>query len=174
MCGIAGWYDEKLRLKEQETVIQKMSASIARRGPDDSGVYMNEPICLIHRRLAVIDVEHGRQPLVKNHNNRTCAIVYNGELYNTPELRAELCLSGYTFSTDSDTEVVLAAFMRWGQECVYKLNGIFAFAVYDEDKKSLFLARDRIGVKPFFFYLINPIDNGSNNVSLILVHFIRR
>ncbi len=155
MCGIAGWYDEKLRLKEQETVIQKMSASIARRGPDDSGVYMNESICLIHRRLAVIDVEHGRQPLVKNHNNRTCAIVYNGELYNTPELRAELCLSGYTFSTDSDTEVVLAAFMRWGQECVYKLNGIFAFAVYDEDKKSLFLARDRIGVKPFFFYRYN-------------------
>ena len=152
MCGIAGWYDKNKDLGSQEKTIKNMSNTMMRRGPDDDGIYLNNPVCLIHRRLAVIDVENGRQPMVKNHNNRTCAIAYNGELYNTSELRSELLSYGYTFSTQSDTEVVLASFMRWGSDCVYKLNGIFAFAIYDEDKKTLFIARDRIGVKPLFFF----------------------
>lgn len=152
MCGIAGWFDSNRNLNDERKTVNAMSESLSRRGPDDSGIFLKRSLCLMHRRLAVIDVENGRQPMVKNHNNRTCIIVYNGELYNTYELRAELKAQGYTFSTSSDTEVVLASYMKWGKECIYKLNGIFAFAVWDDDEKKLFIARDRIGVKPFFFY----------------------
>ena len=155
MCGIAGWYDTEKNLRDESTTINRMSESLSRRGPDDSGIYFNNPICLIHRRLAVIDVENGVQPMTKCHNERTCTIVYNGELYNTVELRNELKAVGFTFSTSSDTEVVLASYMKWGEDCVYKLNGIFAFAVWNEDEKKLFIARDRIGVKPLFFYKYN-------------------
>ena len=155
MCGIAGWYDNKKNLKDEIITINRMSESLSRRGPDDSGVYFNNPVCLIHCRLAVIDVENGTQPMTKCHNESTCTIVYNGELYNTDELRSELKGAGFTFSTSSDTEVVLASYMKWGEDCVYKLNGIFAFAVWNEDEKKLFIARDRIGVKPLFFYEYN-------------------
>lgn len=155
MCGIAGWYDIKKNLRDESITIDRMSESLSRRGPDDSGVYFNNPVCLMHRRLAVIDVENGTQPMTKCHNERTCTIVYNGELYNTDELRNELKGAGFTFSTSSDTEVVLAAYMKWGEDCVYKLNGIFAFAVWNEDEKKLYIARDRIGVKPLFFYEYN-------------------
>ena len=109
-------------------------------------------MCLIHRRLAVIDVENGRQPMTERHKDKICTIAYNGELYNTAEIREELISHGYEFSTKSDTEVVLSSYMEWGEKCVDKLNGIFAFGVYDENEKTLFLARDRIGVKPLFFY----------------------
>ncbi len=152
MCGIAVWYDTSTNLKNEETTITDMLHTMVRRGPDDRGVYINHPVCLMHHRLAVIDPENGRQPMTKNHNNRTCTIVYNGELYNTAELRRELCSYGFNFATNSDTEVVLSAYMKWGKDCVYQLNGIFAFVVFDEDEKTLFAARDRIGVKPLFFY----------------------
>ena len=157
MCGIAGWFDKRVKFEEQSKIIDDMSKTLERRGPDDGGVYINSPVCLIHRRLAVIDPENGRQPMIKKHNNRTCSIAYNGELYNTSEIRDELISNGYVFDTKTDTEVVLASYMCWGDKCVEKLNGIFAFAVYDEEKRTLFLARDRIGVKPLFFY---EYDNG--------------
>ena len=157
MCGIAGWFDKRVKFEEQTKTIDNMSKTLERRGPDDGGVYINSPVCLIHRRLAVIDPENGRQPMIKKHNNRTCSIAYNGELYNTSEIRDELISNGYVFDTKTDTEVVLASYMCWGDKCVEKLNGIFAFAVYDEEKRTLFLARDRIGVKPLFFY---EYDNG--------------
>lgn len=157
MCGIAGWFDENRNLYDNKSAIEAMSETMKRRGPDDNGVFLGENICLIHRRLAVIDVENGRQPMTKSHNGKTCHIVYNGELYNTAELRQELFLHNFSFATHSDTEVVLAAYMRWGADCVYKLNGIFAFAIWDEDEKRLFIARDRIGVKPFFYY---PYEKG--------------
>lgn len=151
MCGIAGWFDNGRNLENERETINRMSKSLSRRGPDDSGIYLKNPICLIHRRLSVIDIENGNQPMTKCHNGRICTIAYNGELYNTDELRNELKNSGYTFSTSSDTEVVLSSYMKWGNECVYRLNGIFAFAVWDEDEHKLYMARDRIGVKPFFF-----------------------
>ncbi len=157
MCGIAGWYDRTVDMHEQKQVLDKMSLTLSRRGPDDNGIYIHQPVAMIHRRLAVIDVENGRQPMTKTHQNRTFSIVYNGELYNTPELREQLVSFGYTFQTSSDTEVVLASYMKWGKDCVYRLNGIFAFAVFDEETHQLFLARDRIGVKPLFFY---AYDNG--------------
>ena len=152
MCGIAGWYDDSVSFSGQKKIIRAMSESLERRGPDDQGAVVIGPVCLIHRRLAVIDVENGRQPMLKIQGKRSCCIVYNGELYNTSELREELSSLGYHFSTQSDTEVVLTAYLCWGGHCVEKLNGIFAFAVYDSESRSLFLARDRIGVKPLFFY----------------------
>ncbi len=152
VCGIAGWFDKKINFTDKEKIISDMSKTLARRGPDDSGVYVKPPVCLIHRRLAVIDVENGRQPMTKRHKDKICTIAYNGELYNTAEIREELISHGYEFSTKSDTEVVLSSYMEWGEKCVDKLNGIFAFGVYDENEKTLFLARDRIGVKPLFFY----------------------
>ena len=152
MCGIAGWYDKNIRFKEHKRTIISMSESIGRRGPDDAGIYVSEPVCLIHRRLAVIDVENGRQPMHLKKAEKHCTIVYNGELYNTQELREELKEYGFCFSTKSDTEVVLASYECWGSRCLEKLNGIFAFAVYDNMNHTLFLARDRIGVKPLFYH----------------------
>lgn len=152
MCGIAGWFEKGKDFDKQKKIITRMSESISRRGPDDEGVFFDKNICLIHRRLAVIDIENGRQPMTKKHGSRTCTIVYNGELYNSAELREELRSLGYDFFTKSDTEVLLSAYMCWGGNCTEKLNGIFAFAVYDHERQNLFLARDRMGVKPLFIY----------------------
>ncbi len=155
MCGIAGWYDKSLNMREADDILREMSVSMKRRGPDDSGIFIENSISLIHRRLAVIDVENGKQPMTKNTGEDSYTIVYNGELYNTSELREELKQNGYSFKTNSDTEVVLTSYIHWGKDCVYKLNGIFAFAVWDGKNRQLFLARDRIGVKPLFFYEYN-------------------
>ncbi len=157
MCGIAGWFDRSVNFMKQKKTIKRMSQSLSNRGPDDSGIYVDDDVCLIHRRLAVIDVENGRQPMTRVRKNNTCTIVYNGEIYNTAEVREELISFGFEFSTKSDTEVVLASYMLWGEECVHRLNGIFAFAIMDKSRGQLFLARDRIGVKPLFFY---PYDKG--------------
>lgn len=152
LCGIAGWYDKDLEMKDASAILERMSESLRRRGPDDSGSFIGECIGLVHRRLAVIDVENGRQPMTAKAQGGGCTIVYNGELYNTEELRAELTAAGETFLTRSDTEVVLRSYMRWGEGCCERLNGIFAFAVWDSSERRLFIARDRIGVKPFFYY----------------------
>lgn len=133
-------------------MLTDMAGSMVRRGPDEGGIFADETVCLLHRRLAVVDVENGRQPMSAVHDERRAVIVYNGELYNAPELKEELTSLGFAFGTHSDTEVVLNAYLCWGGGCVEKLNGIFAFAVYDCQRKQLFLARDRVGVKPLFFY----------------------
>ena len=155
MCGIAGWFDKHRDLREQKLIIDRMSESLGSRGPDDSGTMTKDHICLIHRRLAVIDVENGAQPMTKQRGADSYTIVYNGELYNTSELRAELISLGWSFSTKSDTEVVLTAYMHWGESCSEHLNGIFAFGIWDRSREKLFLSRDRIGVKPLFFYQYN-------------------
>ncbi len=157
MCGIAGWYDREQNLRESEHILNKMSESLKRRGPDSSGIWMEEHIALVHRRLAVIDLTGGQQPMTKGFGRKKCTIVYNGELYNTAELREELKSRGMQFDTHSDTEVVLGAYLYWGEHCITRLNGIFAFAVWDHREHTLLLARDRIGVKPLFYYLY---DNG--------------
>lgn len=154
MCGIAGWLDKHKDLSEQLTVINKMSETLTKRGPDENGVYIaeNRDACLIHRRLIVIDPKTGCQPMSSKTVKGKYTVVYNGELYNTDELRNELKQYGYVFKGHSDTEVLLVSYIHWGEECVKKLNGIFAFAVYNEKEQALFLARDRIGVKPLFYY----------------------
>ena len=149
MCAIAGI----LGLSAPQTAIDTMKKTMRRRGPDDFGVYTDGDTTLLHARLTVIDPVGGTQPMTLCWNNETYTIIYNGELYNTPELRRELEALGHSFSGHSDTEVLLHSYAQWGRGCVHKLNGIFAFAVWEQNSGSLFLARDRIGVKPLFYSL---------------------
>ena len=152
MCGIAGWFDKTNNLNKHQHIIDNMSLSLANRGPDEDGIFMRKNLCLIHRRLSIIDIESGKQPMTKAYKGKICTIVYNGEIYNSPEIMSELRSKGFSFFGHSDTEVVLTAYLCWGTKCVEKLNGIFAFAIWDDDEQRLFLARDRIGVKPLFYY----------------------
>ncbi len=146
MCGIAGMVGSFDR-REMEPAFLKMQAVLGRRGPDGRGTAYFEGAALIHDRLAVMDPERGAQPMAFGEHT----MVYNGEIYNTPELRAELAALGHTFEGSSDTEVLLHAFAQWGEACLERLNGIYAFAVWDSRQRRLFLARDRMGVKPLFY-----------------------
>lgn len=148
MCGIAGWVSFEEDVREKRDALQAMSATLAQRGPDDQGICLAPAAGLVHRRLAVVDIAGGRQPMAEG----DCTIVYNGELYNTEDIRRELLGLGWTFRGHSDTEVLLKAFVQWGEGCLERLSGIYAFAVWDAGSRRLFAARDRVGVKPFFFY----------------------
>ena len=147
MCGIAGQLSPQGLLRRQPGFYQHVLESMTRRGPDQEGTYLDAACALLHRRLSVIDPDRGLQPMTIN----GVAIVYNGELYNAPELRRELQALGDEFQTASDTEVLLRAYLRWGDVCPKKLNGIFAFAIYEPNRRRLFLARDPMGVKPLFY-----------------------
>lgn len=151
MCGIAGWVDFNKDLSNYKNVIENMSDTLKLRGPDNHGYYERTHVLLAHRRLIVVDPEGGIQPMVKKVSGKDYSLVYNGELYNTEDLRKELYNKGYSFTSYSDTEVLLTSYICWGKDCVNKLNGIFAFAVYDDSKKSIFIARDHLGVKPLFY-----------------------
>ena len=155
MCGIAGWIERDSNMAERSKVLRAVSESLERRGPDENGTYINGDTALIHRRLAVIDRENGKQPMTARHGDANYVIVYNGELYNSAELREELKADGFHFRGHSDTEVVLKAYIKYGVRCGERLNGIFAFAVFNTRERSLFLCRDRIGVKPLFYYEYN-------------------
>lgn len=151
MCGITGWVDWEQDLSQERDVLAAMMKTLEARGPDAAGMYIRNHVAFGHRRLSVVDPANGAQPMTRKRDGNTYVITYNGELYNTPELRRELESRGYGFSTNCDTEVLLTAYMEWGPGCVEKLNGIFAFGVWDEKEQQLFLARDRIGVKPLFY-----------------------
>ncbi|KEO84635.1 asparagine synthase (glutamine-hydrolyzing) [Tumebacillus flagellatus] len=151
MCGITGWLDWQRDLTEQGAVVTAMADTLKRRGPDAGGQWLSPRVGLAHRRLIVIDPNGGLQPMVCSVGGRAFAITYNGELYNFLDLRRELEGRGHVFESRSDTEVLLRAYIEWGPACVEKLNGIFAFAIWDEGEQQLFLARDHIGVKPLFY-----------------------
>ena len=153
MCGIVGFtnYDGNMRNEEAQRVLTNMNNTLAKRGPDESGIYIKEDICIAHRRLIVIDPEGGKQPMICKYLGNTYVITYNGQIYNTKELRKTLIDSGFTFEGHCDTEVLLKAFIYYGYNVVNHLNGIFAFAIWNEGKKELFLARDHFGVKPLFY-----------------------
>lgn len=147
MCAIAGILELPASEKTQIAMLETMR----RRGPDGSGVYTHEDLCLLHTRLAIIDPTGGSQPMVLDWGNERYVISYNGELYNTQQLRQELLALGHSFYGHSDTEVLLHAYAQWGEAVLEKCNGIFAFAVLHESSGQVFLARDRIGVKPLFY-----------------------
>ena len=149
MCGIAGMID----LRYDEEIINAMLSTMKRRGPDSNGAYLSERCALLHSRLSVIDPSNGQQPMFLEWGIEQYCIVYNGELYNTFEIRNALIRLGHQFDTQTDTEVVLHAYAQWGHQALDKLNGIFAFAIWEAQKKRLFLSRDRIGVKPLFYKL---------------------
>lgn len=147
MCAIAGI----LNLPSNPEIMDSMLQTMGRRGPDGSGCHCHEHICLLHTRLSIIDPSGGAQPMIYDQGNARYVISYNGEIYNTDEIRQELLALGHTFYGHSDTEVVLHGFAQWKEAVLEKLNGIFAFAIVEEHSGKVFLARDRIGVKPLFY-----------------------
>ena len=145
MCGIAGFIDKAKMVAD----LEKMTACIRRRGPDDSGLFFEDGIALGHRRLSIIDLsDAGHQPMQFQH----LISIFNGEIYNYKEVQQDLKKEGYTFSSSSDTEVMMKAFHCWGPECVNRFIGMFAIAIYDKEAKALYLFRDRAGVKPLYYY----------------------
>jgi asparagine synthase (glutamine-hydrolysing) len=159
MCGIAGWIDFDRDLTAQRRLMLTAVEALRRRGPDDSGLWLSAHAALGHRRLAVIDPAGGRQPMAADEDRPEgpTVLVYSGEVYNFQELRAELAGLGHVFRTRSDTEVVLHAYRQWGADCAGHLNGMFAFAVWDAARESLLLVRDRLGVKPLYYF---PLPHG--------------
>ncbi|MBO5891408.1 MAG: asparagine synthase (glutamine-hydrolyzing) [Oscillospiraceae bacterium] len=149
MCAIAGI----IGLPMDDSIVSNMLSTMRRRGPDAQGSYIDRDCCLLHSRLTVIDPEGGVQPMHLCWQGKEYTIVYNGELYNTEELRQELKILGHEFQSHSDTEVLLHAYAQWQNDVLDKLNGIFAFAIWEHGERKLFLARDRMGVKPLFFKL---------------------
>ena len=170
MCGIAGWVNFSESLKSNSKTIKKMTDILERRGPDSEGIYESENVLLGHRRLIVVDPEGGEQPMIKIINGNKYVLVYNGELYNTEELRKSLLEEGYFFDSYSDTEVLLMSYIAWGINCIKKFNGIFAFAIYDEEKEQVFLARDQMGVKPLFYSINNKNIIFASEIKAILAN----
>ena len=146
MCGINGIFS--IAQFDKSELIKKMNNRISHRGPDNMGVYLSENIALGHSRLSIVDLtSNGNQPLVSN--DKRYVLVFNGEIYNFKEIRKEL---NYSFKTKTDSEVVLAAFIKWGEKCLLKLNGMFAFTIWDNLERKLFIARDRLGIKPLYYF----------------------
>ena len=155
MCGITGWVDFEADLSGQRTLTQAMTDTMACRGPDAEGMWLDRHVALGHRRLAIIDLEGGRQPMsVEDDGHAAAVLTYSGEVYNFHELRTELAGRGHRFQTSSDTEVVLHAYLEWGDSFVDHLNGMYAFAIWDTRKQELLLVRDRMGIKPLYYHAL--------------------
>src|SRR5580698_4716935 len=153
MCGIAGIVSAQSGDRIDAETIHRMCQSIVHRGPDDEGLFVKDGTGLGMRRLSIIDVAGGHQPVFNE--DRSIWVVYNGEIYNFPELRRDLEARGHRFSTHTDTEVIVHLYEEMGAECVQKLRGMFAFALWDERRSRLLLARDRLGKKPLHYALAN-------------------
>ena len=152
MCGMTGWVDFSRDLTRERTVIEAMTETMVCRGPDAAGTWIQRDVALGHRRLAVIDLAGGAQPMVVSTPSGDVAMVYTGEVYNFTELRHELVAKGHSFETSSDTEVVLRGYLQWGEALADRLNGMYAFAIWDSRERKLVMIRDRMGVKPLYFY----------------------
>ena len=155
MCGIVGFVNFKQVLTKHKNVLLNMNSSLINRGPDEDGYYIKEHVALAHKRLIVIDPEGGKQPMVEQLSENEYVIVYNGQIYNTKELRQTLEENGFTFKGHSDTEVLLKSYIYYGKNVVHHLNGIFAFAIWDQKNEELFIARDHFGIKPLFYTMQN-------------------
>jgi asparagine synthase (glutamine-hydrolysing) len=173
MCGICGKLEFDQESKVAPSLVRQMADAIAHRGPDDEGYYINGQVGLGFRRLSIIDLSGGHQPL--SNEDASIWIVFNGEIYNYQELRALLLSKGHIFKTHSDTEVIVHLYEEYGRECVQKLRGMFAFAIWDSVRKCLFLARDRVGIKPLYYYLDkNFLSFGSEMKAMLIDPAVRR
>ncbi|QCH26503.1 asparagine synthase (glutamine-hydrolyzing) [Clostridium tyrobutyricum] len=170
MCGIAGWVNLKEDISKYRDVLVKMTNTLKDRGPDDEGYYLSQNALLGHRRLVVVDPSGGAQPMSKSINGSKYIIVYNGELYNTEDVRKSLLKEGYSFESYSDTEVLLTSYIQWGTDCVKHINGIYAFAVWDESRDELFMVRDPLGVKPLFYTVKNNSLIFGSEIKTLLAH----
>jgi asparagine synthase (glutamine-hydrolysing) len=168
MCGIVGIYNSQLNTSDNISLVKKMLSLIRYRGPDESGIYVNSQVTLGSVRLSIIDLVAGQQPL--STPDQKYWIVFNGEIFNYPELRSELEKKGIHFQTLSDTEVLLQAFIRWGTDCLCRMNGQFAFAIWNNEKKELFLARDRVGIRPLFYTFVNDTCIFGSEIKSILAY----
>lgn len=166
MCGIAGVFDEVHHLENQNIIFDNMIKSMKHRGPNDEGIYLDEHAVLMHTRLAIVDIECGKQPMQRD----GYVIVYNGECYNTNELRNQLIHEGAVFQTNSDTEVVLMSYIYYKEKCLSMINGIFSFAIYNTKEKTLFLARDPMGVKPLFYTFVDNTFLFASEIKTLLAH----
>ena len=159
MCGIAGFLSYTTNYNDYSThyysLLERMIETMKMRGPNESGIFLSDHVCFAHARLSIIDLKTGQQPMTIRRNDINYHLVYNGELYNMPELRTELQNKGVHFETTSDTEVLLMMYIQYGISFLERLNGIFAFAIYDEGKELVYLARDHFGVKPLYFTKVN-------------------
>jgi len=171
MCGIAGWIDWNNNAREyREGIVREMTRTLTPRGPDAEGFITAGNAALGHRRLIVVDPTGGAQPMDITWQGKRAFLVYNGELYNTEEIRADLLTQGHEFTGYSDTEVLLRSYLSWGKDCVKRFNGIYAFAIWDDKEQALFCARDRMGVKPFFYA---PVPGGwvfGSELKAVLTH----
>ncbi len=167
MCGICGFTLGPADVDGAAGLVESMALTLAHRGPDGAGVWRDERVALGHRRLSIIDLSSGDQPMV---GSGGCVLAFNGEIYNYIELRQELQAAGRRFATSSDTEVLLAAYEAWGPECVERLGGMFAFALYDPARRRLLLARDRLGKKPLFYAMLDGRLLFGSEIKALLAH----
>ena len=163
MCGIVGFVSQK---GEKGIIIKKMTDKLIHRGPDEEGFYIDENIALGHRRLSIIDLDNGKQPI----SNKKFVVIFNGEIYNYMELKAELIEKKYKFETDSDTEILLHGYEEWGNNLPEKLRGMFAFTIWDKENKTLFCARDNFGIKPLYYYKNEDVFMFASEIKAFLEH----
>lgn len=170
MCGLIGWINTQRNISTEKDIMEKMTNTLSKRGPDSFGIYSSQHALLGHRRLTVVDPEGGGQPMIKTIGDNIYVIIYNGELYNTEEIRSKLKARGHVFKSYSDTEVLLTAYIEWGEDCVRYFNGIFAFGIWDENHQKLFIARDPLGVKPLFYTQKNNSFIFGSELKALLAH----
>lgn len=170
MCGILGIINFHKNILDDKEILFKMENSLTKRGPDEEGHYLSKNVLFGHRRLVVVDKDGGKQPMIKNIENKEYILIYNGELYNTEDLRKDLLNKGFKFNSYSDTEVLLNSYICYKEKTVEKLNGIFSFAVFDKKENTIFLARDQMGVKPLFYSIKNNNIIFASEIKAILCH----
>lgn len=170
MCGLVGFVNLKHNISEKKDIIYEMTKALAKRGPDEENFFINQHINLGHRRLTIIDPENGHQPMSATYDENTYTIVYNGQLYNSKDIRDELIDNGYTFNGYCDTEVILKAYIHYGTDIIKKFNGIFSFAIWNEKKQELILARDHFGIKPLYYTIIDDNLIFASEVKALIKH----
>lgn len=170
MCGFVGFANLKENISNDTHILKNMNACLQNRGPDEDGFFTKEHINLGHRRLIIVDANNGKQPMTVSHYDTNYTIVYNGQLYNTEDLRKDLIEKGFEFSGYSDTEVLLKSFICYGTDVLAKLNGIFSFAVWNEEKQELFLVRDHFGIKPLYYTIVDNTLIFASEVKALFKH----
>src|SRR5437762_12420553 len=168
MCGICGILYPGEEQRVQRDRLAQMNARIVHRGPDDEGFFVERNVGLAMRRLSIIDIRTGQQPI--SNEDESLWIVYNGEIYNHRELRSKLEARGHRYRTNSDTETIVHLYEEYGRDCVQHLRGMFAFAIWDREKQSLFIARDRLGIKPLYYRLTGDSLLFGSEIKVILAN----
>ena len=170
MCGITGIVNYKKNISKEYSIIRNMTTTLTKRGPDEDGLFFAKHVNLGHKRLSIVDIKNGKQPMSCTFRDNMYTVVYNGQIYNAEELRAELKEKGFYFKGHSDTEVLLNAYIYWGKEVCHYLNGIFAFAIWDSEKEELFVARDHFGIKPLYYTYVDENFIFASEIKAILKH----